>query len=280
MKRISGIFIILTIISLIFSQTVLCAASDKDGYVIYHQNFADVSSLSEAGMKKGTDGEWGFSLSIREGDMLIDNYSDQKAYVIMPIINHPETYTVVFTYQFIDAVSDNAYVAFMLTCSGDKPENITSAVIRANGNCGDFGKLGNKISEKISAGEEVTVTIPIENGNLHEMQVSCGGERETLILENIVSVTPGNMGFIVRNASVAVSEIYLIKGTGYESLSGEYVQNSTALDKSANQNGAANEITAPQTLDMTRYYIAFTTFVSLSVILTTGTVLKYRKKYR
>lgn len=283
MKKILKIFIIFVLAALVFSQAVLSLAS---GRVIYRQNFSDVSDLSEIGFEKGADGEWGFYLGVSDGEMIINNYNDEKAYVIMPEIDLPETYTVEVTYRFTDIFASNAYTGVMLTCSGERPTNITSAVTRANGICDGFGKFGDKLAEKIADGNKVKITIPIENENLHEIKASCDGLEETLIRENILSVTPEKMGFVVRNASVAISEIRVINGAGYESIYEEESAKELKLSKAEEsfegdfrgdfRDESKAQITAPATGDFKVGYFIIACGACAAVL---GAILRRKKQY-
>ena len=240
-------------------SSVVFAAGNTEGEVLYHQSFSDISAPEYAGIRKGLSGADGFSLEIADKLLVVNNYNDIKAYAIFPSVSSDDDYTIVYSFKFTEIFKQNGYVGFMLTCSGDEPSNITSALIRADGNCGDFGELGGELSEHISAGDLITVTIPVEQNTLHEMKVSCGEISETLILENVVDISKGNFGFVVRNASVGIESIYIVNGVGYVRMTGNLAVKSTwsddapysesfSVDTYSASIDARND-TAPQTAD-------------------------------
>lgn len=235
----------------------LSAAAATPGEVMYRQDFSDISYPEYAGIKKGTSGEDGCSIEIDGGMLAINNFNDIRAYAIFPQIDTGADYTVIFKFKFTELFKSNGYAAFMLTCTGDEPSNITSALVRANGNCDDFGTMGEELCESVKSGEIVTVTIPIEDRTLHEMKISCNGITETLIKEKVVDIPEGKFGFAVRNASVAVEEVVIVSGINYPRLTGEFAIRSTWSDDSPYaQAGVIGEAfsvycrdTAPQTSD-------------------------------
>lgn len=250
-------FLIMSFAVMIFLPLYVSAkvnAATETGDIIYRQDFTDTDTLGAAGIKKGTSGADGFRLSIYGGYLHIDNCDDTRAYVVFPEIVTPENYTVSFTFSFTDIVSSNGYLAFMLSCTGDEPVNITSAPVRADGKCDGFGELGDEMSAAMAEGSDITVEIPVEKRTLHEMTVRVGDLSRTLILENIVDVNEGSFGFVVRNASANVKNVYMISGTEYD---GEALRRkiTTALSEETETQIASAEsreavgFTAPQTSD-------------------------------
>ncbi len=219
------------IVALTLTPAAVALAADGAGEVLYHQKFSDISSPEAAGIQKGLSGADGFSLDVCDDQLTINNYNDIKAYAVFPEISSGDDYTVVYSFRFTEVFKSNGYAGFMLTCMGDEPTNITSALIRADGTCGDFGELGAELQSHISNGNRITVTIPVEQGTLHEMKVTSGGVSETLILEKVVDIAKGGFGFVVRNASVGIDEIYIVNGVGYPRMTGTLAVRSTWTDE-------------------------------------------------
>lgn len=205
----------------VFVLSISIAAADcPRGYVMYRQTFNELTYPDTAGIVKGADGEDGFDLTINNDALCIDSFDARKSYVIFPCILPEPDHTVEYTFSFSKLETTNAYVGFMLTSKGDAPDNITSVVVRANGNVDGFGKLSESMTAKIASGEKITVSIPVENGVFHKITLKCGGEVETVVSESITDISEGRIGFVTRNASVLVHEVAVVNGVDYKAKTG------------------------------------------------------------
>lgn len=255
------------------------AAECSDGTVLYRQRFDVLSAPGNGGIRKGTDGGDSFSLHIEKGALRIDNHSDTKSYTLFPCELPGEDHTIEFEFSFESVESTNAYAAFMLTCRGDAPDNITSVIIRANGECDGFGKLGKEISANIASGQRTFVRIPVSDGDYYEMTVLSGGVSETLSRRTVGGIPKGSIGFIVRNSDINVYDIAVVKGTNYTSKLGELSYSSSWSDSSPYKTGDAATacedvdvyLSSPQTGDSTA-------LILLVSALSTASALVIRKR--
>ena len=207
-------------------------ADAPDGYVVYRQRFADVSTPSAAGVVKGERGADGFSLSVEDEALSIDSFSDERAYVLLPVYNCMKDYTVRFTFSVSDIRSEVAYFGFMLTCKGTAPDNVTAVRLRAGGECDGFSDgLGDIIKGMMRQGERLTVEICVKDGFIDGMSVTCGDRSRSLIADRLTAVSAGGMGVYLRNCSARLYEVSLIKGTEYGAESGEYADSSSWTDE-------------------------------------------------
>ena len=198
--------------------TIMCTAvnaayMDYDpGFVLYHQDFSQLSDMTKSGIKVGLlstkDAEYscaGDSLRVTTGD-------GGRSYLILPETDRGESYTTEFSFRFTDTSHESGYLGFILTCRGNEPNNITSLVFRANGSIDDFEPLPDEMAQAIAAGEEVKVTLPAERNSM-------------------IAVGEGNMGLVFRYIGVEIPEIYVVNGVDYPEKIGNYVSDSYASDE-------------------------------------------------
>ena len=187
-----------------------------DGEVLFASRYGEYTSLRDTGLRFGTASWDGASLSLGESGLSVGSASDYKTWLLLPPdLPFPATYTVVYTFRFTELLAANGACGFLLTSSGDAPSNRTEAVVRASGDCGDFGVLGRSLAAAMQDGEWVTVRIPIRHGMLSELEVSAAGESETMQLKNVRSVARGGRGFVFRNASVEIGSVLLVSGADF-----------------------------------------------------------------
>jgi len=237
------VLVMLICVSLVFS---VGAHAYAVGEVLYHQDFSCISSAKAAGVMKGTAGSRYSVLSVQENMLQMLSVDDERTYALLPDVAWTESHTIEFTFRFTDVLAANGYMAFLLTCWGDKPENISAIVIRANGSIDGFGELSSGMVEKIQSGALIHVTIPIQKGVLHSITLE--SEEETCVAERgtLLRIGEGKRGFSVRNASAAVKEVYIVNGTGYTAKTGVYAEASFADDKTSD----GEDVISPPTGDI------------------------------
>lgn len=213
------------------------AGECPDGMILYRQAFNELSKPENGGICKGIDGAEGFSLTIEDEALTIDNHSDRKSYTIFPASLPQADHTVEFSFSFDRIDASNAYASFMLTSRGAEPDNITGVTFRVNGECEGFGKLSDELTEKITSGEIVSVKIPVKNGDHYEMTVTSDGISETLTRKTVGGIPKGNIGFMVRNASVKVYDVAVVNGIGYNNVTGVLKDSSTWNDDNPYSSG-------------------------------------------
>lgn len=224
--------LLLVLIVILLSANVTIYAADSEmesGKVLYHQDFSDISDIVNSGVRVGTLSDADAYIDCFGDSMRISTYNSGRLYLILPQIQKPSTYTVEFSFKFIGSNS-NAYLAYMLTCRGTEPGNISSVVFRANGMIDDFEAPAPELSDAISRGETVNVTIPIENNVLYQMKISCDGEEYVLNRDSVLVISNEKYGFSARNSSVDIYDVYLVSGIDYEEKFGYYAKSSFATD--------------------------------------------------
>jgi len=192
------------------------SAGDKEyaeGEVLFVSRYAEYASLRDTGLRLGAASWEGASLALGADGLAVSSSSDYKTWLLLPPdLPFPDTYTMVCTFRFTELLAANGACGLLLTSSGPAPSNRTEAVVRASGDCGDFGQLGRTLAGTIAAGGWTTVRVPIRHGMLSELEVSAGGETETLALKNVRSVAAGGRGFVFRNASVEIASVGIVCG--------------------------------------------------------------------
>ncbi len=216
------------------------------GEVLYHQDFSVLSDLAKSGIVRGTSSSENSHITC-EGDALeLNTFDNDRVYAILPATKTEDSYTIEFTFAFSEITSDNGYIGFLLTCRGAEPTNITALVIRADGTIDDFEEPDEALKKAIHDGGTVHVKIPIEKNVLHKIELTAGGTAYTLERKNVKVIDDGGTGFAVRNASVDVTEIYIVNGIGYTSKSGAYANESYASDEAvASLDASVSQETVP-----------------------------------
>lgn len=223
------------------------------GEVLYHQDFSVLSDIVKSGIVRGTSSSENSHL-ICEGDVLeLNTFDNDRLYAILPTPTTGESYTIEFEFAFSEIVSDNGYIGYILTCRGTEPTNVTALVIRADGTIDDFEEPDETLKKAIHDGGTIQVKIPIEKNVLHKIELTAGGTAYTLERKNVKVIDDGETGFVVRNASVDVTEIYIVNGIGYTAKSGAYAKESYAsdeavasLDASAEQGAVSLPVSAEE----------------------------------
>lgn len=213
----------------------------KKGEVLYHQDFSDIYDFGQSGLIKGTNSSQSSVCECTGDELGIRTEDNGRVYVILPYTGTGDSYTVEFDFSFTEIKADNGYISFMLTCRGTEPTNITSITIRADGSVDDFGVADEAVAAAMSAGKKIHCRIPIEGRILHEIELS--SEEASCVLErsSLLKTDDGERGFSVRNASIAISEIYIVHGVGYTKLSGVYADSSYATNLHPAGSVAADE---------------------------------------
>ncbi len=200
------------------------------GEVLYHQDFSVLADLEESGIVRGTSSSENSHFTC-EGDALeLDTYNSERVYALLPKIGTKDSYTVEFDFAFSEIERQNGYLGFILTSRGSEPTNVTSLNIRANGTIDDFSTPCDAIVKAIGEGKTIRVKIPVEKNVLHEIELSVGDTVCVLERDSVKVLDQGGMGFIVRNASVDIDEIFVVHGTGYTEKTGTYATESYASD--------------------------------------------------
>jgi len=244
------------------------AVEPEAGTVLYHQDFAVVSSASIAGIRKGSDSSADSVVRVTDTALGIYSVDNERTYVLLPEIPWTDSYTIEFSFRFTDILASNGYLTCMLTCWGEKPDNITAVFLRASGKIDDFSAPSEEIAACMKNGEEILVEIPVDGGILDTIRLSSGEHSCTVRRDSLKQISAGTRGFSVRNASVEIGEIFVVSGTGYTAKTGDYAAESWAADI---PNGSAGE-SAPPTGDSVGILVS----VLLSAI---GTVCVKRWKY-
>lgn len=275
MKRFLAFLTALVILSACMMLPVSAGDSQKTvGEVLYHQDFSVLSELTKSGIVRGTSSSENAHFTC-DGDALeLNTFDNERVYAILPQTETGDSYTIEFDFAFSEIKSENGYIGFILTCRGTEPTNITSLNIRAGGTIDDFETLGDALVKKISEGETIHVKIPIEKNVLHMIELTAGGTTYTIERDNVKVIDDGEMGFAVRNASVNVTEIYIVNGTGYTEKTGVYATESYASDDAGPVTTieiVAAEETAPETGD---------TIVPYAAVITATAMGLFRRKRR
>jgi len=218
------------------------------GEVVYHQKFSEISESALSGIRKGTSSTKQSEIVCDGETLSINTYDDGRVYAILPASDWTESFTMEFDFSFTEVASRNGYIAVMLTSTGDEPGNISSVVFRAKGTVDNFGTVSEDIVKSIRDGEKVHVTIPIVKGVLSKIILKAGEETQELERKSILLIGNGNRGFYVRNASVDISEVFIVNGTDYEEKTGFWAENSYVENNmSVTEEGKAEIPLAPAT---------------------------------
>jgi len=200
------------------------------GEVLYHQDFEVLSDAAKSGIVRGTSSSEKSQITCTGEALELNTLDNDRLYALLPSSGAADSYTVEFEFSFSEIKSGNGYLGFILTCRGTEPTNVTALVIRADGTIDDFEEPDDALKKAIGGGETVHVKIPVEKDVLHRIELTAGGTTWTLERENVKVLDDGGMGFVVRNASADVGEIYIVNGTGYAEKSGIYSKKSYAED--------------------------------------------------
>lgn len=194
----------------------------ESGYVLYHQSFDSDVNLGSCDISLGSVGSQTVDMYITDDGLKIDTEDSERAYILLPDISTSGSRTIEFSFRFDSKESDNARLAFILTCRGSEPTNVTSVVFRAGGTIDDFSDPIDEIKDAISNGETINVKIPLESGILHEVILESGDS--ACIVENreVKLIEGGNHGFVLRNADVTIDDVYIVNGVDYDEKSGYY----------------------------------------------------------
>ena len=228
------LFVILVVaLMAVFSVAVSAAETElQTGEVLYHQNFADIGEFRGSGIKVGTLSSTAVEYACRGEYFTVQTKDSGRVYMILPETAHGSTYTVEFSLKFTDTSNPRGYIAFMLTCRGDEPANITPIVFRADGSVDNFGEIPEALAAHIASGSEVKVIIPVENNILRRIIIKTGMNTYTVERDSMLVIGDGGMGLMYRQIGAAVKEIYIVNGVGYTEKTGEYANSSYATDDS------------------------------------------------
>ncbi len=231
MKRlIAGIILPLVLVILMCGSVFAMDDTVDVGEVLFHQDFSLVSKsggagLDEYGLRFGSAGSTPEEMSLTDGSLSLKTGSGNRLYLLLCDTDKTDSFTGEFTFRFVEPESSRAYLAFMLTCRGEEPTNISSVVIRADGTVDDFSEPTREMKKAITSGEAVSVKIPIESGVLSEMTLTAGEKSCTLKRSDVLLVSSGSNGFVMRNTGVELDEIYIVHGAHYAVKTGYYADN-------------------------------------------------------
>ena len=240
----SFILLIFCTVFLMHMLPITAYAAHSAGEVLYHQDFTRVSTAHLAGIRAGNANAQESRIGVTVDGLVIDPNGERRTYAILPEIANTDTYTVDLTFRFRSISRTNGYFAFLLTCTRDRPSNITAVVLRADGSVDDFGNLDNEIVQHYENGDPIRLTIPVVDGVLHS---------QTLERTSLLRIPDGSRGFCVRNASVLIEDTAILYGTDYEMPTGYYATHSYAED-----DGARTDILSPATGDADVYLLPLT----------------------
>lgn len=234
MKRFLAFMTALVMLSACFLCLSVPALAGEEiaGEVLYHQDFAVLSELEKSGIVRGTSSSENSHITCTGETLELNTFDNERAYAILPAAEAADSYTIEFDFSFSEIRSENGYVGFILTCRGTEPTNITALVIRADGMIDDFEEPDEALKKAIADSGKIHVKIPVEKDVLHKIELTADGKTYTLERDNVKVLDDGGRGFVVRNASVDVAEIYIVKGTGYTEKYGVYATSSYAADES------------------------------------------------
>ncbi|MBE6617225.1 MAG: hypothetical protein E7627_04705 [Ruminococcaceae bacterium] len=279
MKR---LLIVLFAVVAILCTSVNAAYMDYDqGYVLYHQDFAHISDFTKSGIKVGLLSTKDATYSCGGDSLAVKTDDGGRSYLIFPETDRGYTYTVEFSFRFTDVSHENGYLGYMLTCRGNEPNNITHLTFRANGSIDDFEPLPEEMAQAIAGGEEVKVTIPVENGVLYHIIVEVGGTVHTAERNSMIVVGEGNMGLLFRYIGVEIPEIYVVNGVDYTEKIGNNVSDSYASDEHPVVTPGWDEIGegAPATYDHLSLALLCLITCGVATVITAKSVLSERKPH-
>ena len=207
-----------------------------EGEVLYRQSFADVSDFAGSGCRIGTSSSEKCSVEVTDDMLSIASLDAGRAYVLLPSVRRGDSWTAEFTFRFSVSGSDNGSLAFLLTCRGDEPTNVTSLVIRGNGTVDGFPEPDEEIWKAIRQGLPVTVVIPVEDGAFHRLILKTEDHTCPLEMDSVKMIEKEGLGFSVRNTCVQISDVWIVNGTGYAEKSGG--ETSYATDALPGKEGA------------------------------------------
>ena len=218
------------------------------GEVLYHQDFSEESDLAESGIRVGTQSSENSMMGCTGDNLEIKTYDNGRVYAIFPDFEKESTYTVEFAFRFSEISVENGFISLILTCRGDEPTNISSIVIRANGELDGFDAPCEKIRTAIQNGEMISVQVPIRDNVLNEVIMTAGEASCIIERESVLVLSEGRMGLAVRNASVEVPEIYVVHGVDYEEKLGYFADYSYSEDAETvfTETSAGTDETEPQ----------------------------------
>lgn len=278
----------LWLVVLVFVLAAFCtsvAADDVEyghGEVIYHQNFSVLSNFSKSGIRVGTLSTPNASY-VCDGEYLtVQTWDSGRAYNILPDVATGHDFTVEFSFRFTDTSHPNGYLAYMLTCRGDEPTNITPLTFRADGTIDDFSNVPAELTEAIAAGEEIYVEISVEDDVLYHIILTARGGKYTLERDSILMIAEGSMGFLYRYIGVGISEIYIVNGVDYPEKTGELTDDSYASDSApvvTPGDGSYGE-GSPTTGDMGLFSLLICTAVAGGAALILGKRILEDRKHR
>lgn len=224
MRRIAELLSVFLLLTALFLSSVGAAEWNESmaaGEILYHQSFADLHDYAKSGYMTGTSTADGADVKIKDGALSIRCMDGGRAYVLMPQVARGPSYTVEFTFRFTESGMENGSVAFLLTCRGGEPTNITSLVIRSVGTVDDFPDPDPDVAAAIRGGKTVTVEIPIEEGAVHRMKLTAGETSCILERSDVLVIAQGSMGFSVRNDGAAITDVWVVNGCGYVEKTGD-----------------------------------------------------------
>lgn len=228
-KKLALMFAVIALF--VFSLPVSAANPEiADGEVLYHQVFTDGLSIERCGIKLGTAGSQAVYMNTSDDGLNISTYDTERTYILLPRFYVTDSRTIEFSFRFDGKRTDNARLAVMLTCRGDEPTNITSVVFRAGGTVDGFTEPSENIKQAVADGKTVEVKIPLESGVLHEITMASGGEECTLEKREVMVVSAGDLGFVLRNADATINNITVVSGVGYSEKTGYYADRSYSDD--------------------------------------------------
>lgn len=281
MKRFYPLIMVLVILISCFSYVSAMDAERVVGDVLYHQDFSAVSDILESGLSIGSATSYNSMIGCPNESLKVETYDTGRVYVIFPEVerNDEGSYTIEFTFRFTDIHTENGYLAPILTCRGDEPSNISVLVIRANGTVDNFDEPDAVLREAIAGGEYINVKIPIRSWVLNEIIFTYNDVEYKIKRNNVLLVNEGGMGFVVRNANIAVDEIYVVHGTDYVEKTGYYAEHSYAADESpvrVPDNVSESVEYSPATADKTCMWLCFAVIGAFGACLCSSVSVKKR----
>jgi len=219
------ILVLLAVVLPVLASSVAFAAAPADGEVLYAARFWKYNSLRDTGLRFGTSSWKNAFMAIEEGELRIAASSGDKTYVLLP---RPEqwtdTYIVEYTFHFTEVLSSNGYCGFLLSSQGDAPNGRMELILRANGSVDGYTKEWEPLKKSAAEGSAVTVRIGVQYGFLMNITIQCGAESVSFESEHLKALGTEGRGFVLRNASAAVTSVEVVNGMGTGTRSGKYAE--------------------------------------------------------
>ena len=237
MKKMRGISALLTafVLAVCLALCLACGvlagdAAKSAGDVLYHQDFSEIAAFSSSGIRVGSLSSQSAVIFCETDSLSVENNDKDRVYLILPTVDFGDalTFTLEFSFRFTDTSLDHGYIAPILTCRGCDPSNVTALTLRADGSVDDFKSIDPDFAAAVKAGETVHVSVPVVSGAVNKILFRVGEREYTSERNDLLVISKGSLGFIIRNCDVEIDEIFIVSGTDYAVKTGYYAEKSYA----------------------------------------------------